>query len=391
MFGLDNERWKALNGLNTATEIYQQPKLWLDTLKMIEANKDNISRFINERLEKEKVRVIFTGAGTSAYVGDIVVPYLNKKKEHIYESIPTTDIVANPESYLKKDIPTILVSFARSGNSPESVAAYELANQLIEDISHIFITCNSEGQLAKISKGRENISLLLMPDKSNDLGFAMTSSFSCMTLASSLIFDMENFADNKKQVLEMGSIGNYILEVKYKELQRLLDYDYRRVVYLGSGSCCGISKESALKLLELTRGQVISYNESVLGFRHGPKSIVDDNTLIFLYCSPDEYTKKYDIDLLNEIYCDAGEHKIIAISKNYDEKIKSISDHQLYLAHDLVKTNNEAFISLLYVLYAQIFALLYSIKMGVEPDNPNPSGIVNRVVKGVTIYSYTKS
>lgn len=388
MFGLNEEEWKNLNGLNTASEIYQQPELWLETLKIIETNKDNISKFINERLEKEKIRVVFTGAGTSAYVGETVVPYLSRKKGIKYEAIPTTDIVANPESYFKKNIPTLLVSFARSGNSPESVATYELANKLVDDISHIIITCNSEGKLAEISREKENVFLLLMPDKSNDLGFAMTSSFSCMTLASSLIFDLENFEENKKQIFEMESTAKYILDDKYEELKKILDYDYKRIVYLGSGSFYGISKESALKLLELTRGQIISHSESVLGFRHGPKSIVNDNTLIMLYCSTDEYARKYDMDLLNEIYNDEGEHKIISITKNYDEKINKISDHQLYLCKDSMQVDNEVFISLLYVLYAQVFALLYSVKTEVEPDNPNPSGLVNRVVKGVTIYDY---
>ncbi len=176
MFGFNEDKWKELNGFNTAKEIYQQPELWIKTLEIIEANKDNINKFIDERLKKEKIRVVFTGAGTSAYVGEVVIPYLNKRKEYIFEAIPTTDIVSNPESYFKKHIPTILVSFARSGDSPESVAVYDLANKLIDDISHIFITCNSKGKLAKMSEENENALLLLMPDKSNDLGFAMTSS-----------------------------------------------------------------------------------------------------------------------------------------------------------------------------------------------------------------------
>src|SRR5699024_3299843 len=119
MFGIENERWKVLNGFNTATEISQQPKLWLEVLKIVEDNKDNINKFLEERLNKDKVRVIFAGAGTSAYVGEIATQQLNMGEKYIYEAIPTTDIVANPEIYFKKDIPTILVSFARSGNSPE--------------------------------------------------------------------------------------------------------------------------------------------------------------------------------------------------------------------------------------------------------------------------------
>ncbi|WP_461615403.1 SIS domain-containing protein [Clostridium sp. Marseille-QA1073] len=388
MFGFNEDKWKELNGFNTAKEIYQQPELWIKTLEIIEANKDNINKFIDERLKKEKIRVVFTGAGTSAYVGEVVIPYLNKRKEYIFEAIPTTDIVSNPESYFKKHIPTILVSFARSGDSPESVAVYDLANKLIDDISHIFITCNSKGKLAKMSEENENALLLLMPDKSNDLGFAMTSSFTCMTIAASLIFDMENLEENKKQIYEMSNIGKHLLEDGYKEQKKLLDYDYNRVVYLGSSSFFGISKESSLKLLELTRGQIISYNETVLGFRHGPKSIVDDKTLIFLYVSIDDYARKYDVDMLSEIYNNAGEHKIISITQEYDEEVEKNSNHQLYLSKYPIKIDNEIYISLLYLLYAQVFTLLCSVNNHVEPDNPNPSGIVNRVVKGVSIYSY---
>lgn len=388
MFGFSEDKWKELNGFNTAKEIYQQPELWLKTLEIIEANKDNINKFIDERLKKEKIRVVFTGAGTSAYVGEVVIPHLNKRKEYVFEAIPTTDIVSNPESYFKKHIPTVLVSFARSGDSPESVAAYDLANKLVDDISHIFITCNSRGKLAKMSEKNENTLLLLMPDKSNDLGFAMTSSFTCMTIAASLIFDMENLEENKKQISEMSAIGRNIIDEGYKKEKELLDYDYKRIVYLGSSSFFGISKESSLKLLELTRGQIISFNETVLGFRHGPKSIVDDKTLIFLYVSIDDYARQYDIDMLNEIYNNVGEHKIISITKEHDEDAKKNSNHQLCLGNYPIKIHNEIYISLLYLLYGQIFALLYSAKVNVEPDNPNPRGIVNRVVKGVSIYSY---
>ncbi len=388
MFDRTEEIWKKKGGINTAREIYQQPELWLETLKIVESNKTTIKNFMKDRMNKEKIRVIFSGAGTSAYIGDIVVPYLNENKEYIYEAIPTTDIVTNPQMYFKKDIPTILVSFARSGNSPESIATYNLANQLIDDVSHIFITCNPKGELAKISENDENVLLLLMPEESNDKGFAMTSSFSCMTLASLLVFDMENFESNRKQVMEMIDIGKGILNDGYKEVEKLLECDFERVVYLGSGSLFGLSKESSLKLLELSRGKIVSFAETVLGFRHGPKSIVNDDTLIFIYISEDKYSRKYEMDLLNEIYNDLGNHKVIAISKGCIEGIESMSNHNIVLSRKGIDIYNEIFISLLYVLYAQVFALLSSIKLGIEPDNPSPSGIVNRVVKGVKIYEF---
>jgi tagatose-6-phosphate ketose/aldose isomerase len=388
MFGYTKENWTQINGLNTAGEIYQQPKLWGEVLEIVKSNIKEIGNYLEERLNKKDIRVILTGAGTSAYVGEIVADKLNAGQENIYEAIATTDIVDNPKLYLKKDIPTILVSFARSGNSPESVAAYNLANELVSDISHIFITCNSKGKLAEISKDKENILLLTMPEESNDKGFAMTSSFSCMTLTSLLIFDLENLKENEKQAAKLISTGKRILDEDYKGIQSTIDVNYNRVIYLGSSNFKGLTKESSLKLLELTRGQIVSQSETVLGFRHGPKSIVNDDSIIIVYISDNDYTRKYEIDILKEIYHDAGNHKLIAISNNYYEEIEDITDEYLYLAKDNSGITNIGFISLLYAIYAQVFSLLSSVKSAVEPDNPNPSGLVNRVVKGVTIYKY---
>ena len=388
MFGLSVDNWKKMNGFNTAKEIYQQPEIWSECLATIEKQKTIIEKFINENLNKNNIRVIFSGAGTSAYIGDIITPELNSKKNYIFESIPTTDIVANPQDYLKKDIPTLLVSFARSGNSPESIAAYDLANVLIDDVNHIIITCNEEGELINISKNDEKVLHLIMPEESNDKGFAMTSSFSCMTLVASLIFDMECFEKNKTQIFKMIDLGRDILENKYMNVDQLLDIDFERVVYLGSGSLYGLSKESGLKLLELTRGKVITLSETPLGFRHGPKSMLNDRTLVFIYISDDEYSRKYELDLLNELYNDKGAHRVISIASKYREEIEIASDYNFYLTDDENDIKNKSLLSLLYILYAQIFALKSSVKLKVEPDNPNPYGLVNRVVKGVTIYNY---
>lgn len=388
MFGLTEDKWKEKNGLNTAREIYQQPELWLETVKIVEENKEKIEEFL-KRLDGEKeTRIIFTGAGTSAYVGEIAIPYLNSKYDYKFEAIATTDIVSSPKSYLKKDNSTVIVSFARSGNSPESVATYKLAEELVDDISHVFVTCNPEGELSKIAKDNENVLLLLMPERSNDKGFAMTSSFTTMLLGSLLTFDIDNIEENIKNIAELSKLGTKIVNEGYKDIEKLVNLEYDRVVYLGSESMKGLARESALKVLELTRGKVVSSYESILGFRHGPKSIINDKTLVFAYMSEDEYTRKYDLDLVKETHGDFGDHKVITISKIYDEEIEKHSDYHWYLSHENKEIGNEIYSTIAYVLYAQLFALMSSVKLGIEPDNPSPSGAVNRVVKGVTIYDY---
>ncbi|MFR3299290.1 MAG: SIS domain-containing protein, partial [Fusobacterium sp.] len=166
----------------TWKEIVQQPSIWKEEVQIVRDNLKAIGEFI-EGVKADKVKVVFTGAGSSEFVGNTLCSYVNSKIDIDVVSIPTTDIVSMPEQYLDENTATILVSCARSGNSPESVAAVELADKLVKNIHHIFITCNAEGKLAQISKTGDNKFLLLMPEKTNDKGFAMTGSFSSMVVA----------------------------------------------------------------------------------------------------------------------------------------------------------------------------------------------------------------
>lgn len=388
ILNFDVETLNDLGAYNTANEISQQPKLWRETLEIVKKNSSEISKFLSDKLAKENVRIIFSGAGTSAYIGDTVAPYISKILDVRVEAIATTDIVSSPENYFKKDVPTILVSFARSGNSPESVATYDLAEQLISDVSQVIITCNKDGELAKRAKDSENKLLLLMPEESNDKSFAMTSSFSCMLLTSLLIFNIDKLEENTKLVEEIISNGESLLSGDLSEILELVKLGYDRVVYLGSASLKGLSKEAALKNLELTSGKVNTMCESILGFRHGPKSITNNKTLIFAYVSNNEYSKLYDIDLIKEIYNDDGMHKIVTIAYDQDDLVTKISDKAFVVSKESNKEIDDAFIALNYILYAQIFALFYSLDLGIHPDNPRPDGTVNRVVQGVTIHQY---
>lgn len=388
MFEIKIDKWKELNGYNTANEIYQQPEIWNRVLNIIEDGKAEIESFFENMKSKKNHRVIFTGAGSSAYLGNILANYLNKKEDYIkYEAIATTDIVNNPNIYFKSHIPTILVSFARSGNSPESIATYNLGNQIVKDISHIFITCNENGELAKIAKENNDILLIQLPKESNDKAFAMTSSFSSMTLAALLAFNIDDLNILSKDLQILIDSSNNILNEGYKKIDEILKNTFSKVIYIGSGSYFGLAKESGLKILELTRGKISVLSETSLGFRHGPKSFMDDETLIFNYISEDVYARQYDTDLLNEIYHNPGNHKIISITQRVDSEIEKISDYNLNLDLEEIM-ENEVLVSLGFLLYAQIISLKASLLKNIEPDNPSPSGMVNRVVQGVKIYQY---
>lgn len=386
LFSKTKEELKEKKGLVTAEEIAQQPKVWQETYSLVEERKDELAAFVDQVLAKDKLRIVFSGAGTSGYIGDTVVPYLKKILPEVdIQSAHTTDIVAQPEVYLTKDVPTLLFSYARSGNSPESLATVELAENIVDDLYQIIITCNHEGGLAKNAEG-EKTKLILLPDEAHDQGFAMTSSFSSMVLATLLVFNLDNIS-------ELGSDVDIIAENAKKLvtdddiLPEIAAKDFKKIVYLGSYGYYGLAKESTLKLLELTAGQVVTRYDSPLGFRHGPKSIIDDQTLVILFYSEDEYGSKYDYDLLRELSYQEGEFETLVIAAEENAEIEKLSDNFISLADQTVKAD-EIFNVLDYVVTAQILSLLNSIKYGVTPDDPSPSGDVNRVVEGVTIYPY---
>ncbi|WP_027637010.1 SIS domain-containing protein [Clostridium butyricum] len=384
IFGKSLEELEKIKAIFTATEIRQQPELWRETYKLILDQKESIQGFINKNVDKN-TRIVLTGAGTSDYVGDTVALELNKKLEAKVEAIATTDIVSNPNEHIEKNVKTILVSYARSGNSPESIGAYDLFENNVDDITQIVITCNKDGDLAKRCVNNEKNMLVLMPEKSNDKSFAMTSSFSCMTLATLLIFDIENIENNKEFVEIVLAQAEEILDNRWSEIKQLVDYEAERVVYLGSGTLKGLCQEMALKNLELTSGQVTTVCESVLGFRHGPKSIINDKTLVIIMATNEEYTKLYDIDLIKEIHNDLGNHKLAVITYENDEIMKENCTNYICIDGKAIPNIYKVFN---YMIFGQMFGYLNSLKLNISPDNPRPDGTVNRVVKGVVIHQY---
>lgn len=389
MFKLDDQKLENLGAIITTKEIKQQPELWEETFEIYKRNKDNINKFIENIWNKHgQFRVIFTGAGTSEYVGNTILPYLQKQndlKKCVIESIPTTNIVSNPYNYLKSNVPTLMVSFARSGNSPESIAALNLGRQIVNNFYHIAITCAPEGKLAQMTENDENNYLLLMPSGSNDKGFAMTGSFSCMMLSAMLIFDNLDEKTEKSYVDTIVEMGRNVIDRK-DEIHALINTDFDRVVYLGSGCLSALTKEAQLKLLELTAGKIATVYDSSMGFRHGPKSFINEKTLIFGFVSNNEYTRQYDIDVLEEINADNIAELTCAISAEQDN---NFTGKTFGFGKEYSNVPDE-YLVFPYIMFAQSVSLFVSVKVGNKPDTPSPTGTVNRVVKGVIIHEYEK-
>lgn len=373
---LDVNKLEERDFKNTYTEIFAQADTWEEVYGLYEERKADIEKFL-ANFDKD-TKVIFTGAGTSEYVGNIAQDYLKTHGDFDFESIATTDLVSAPYLHFKKDQKTLLVSFARSGNSPESLAAVKLGEQIVDDFYNLPITCAHDGKLAVNLKDDPNSYVFLNPAITNDKGFAMTNSFSSMLLATLLIFDTS--LENKKDLVE--KIAGIARETyaRAEEIENLVNFDFERVAYLGSGPLGKLTKEARLKILELTAGEVVTIFDSSMGFRHGPKSFINDKTLVVSFVSSNDYTRKYDLDVLDEIKADGIAPKIIAVTNEDVDR-----DYQFILKSEGLR---DAYLAVAYIVIAQLISLITSLRVGNTPDNPSKSHTVNRVVKGVTIHEY---
>lgn len=364
------------DGGATILEIGQQPDAWREVAGRVD---EDATRFLDELVARPDLRIILTGAGSSAFAGEIAAPALRRHLKRRVEAIPTTDIVAGPLNFLERENPTLMVSFGRSGNSPESLATTALADELVDEVWHLVLTCNRDGKLGRAHAGRANSLVVFMPERTNDVGFAMTSSLTSMLLSCLLLLGPASPGDADA----LAAAAQHVVDLQ-PDIRALAQTKKQRFVYLGSGPLEGLSRESALKLLELTAGEVVTYFDSPLGFRHGPKSVLDADTLVVVYVSTDPHTRLYDLDIIAEIRGQLGQDAVTVLST---EPIPAEYGPAVVLPG--LAGLDDAVVALPYLVFAQYLALFTSLEYRKTPDNPFPSGEVSRVVKGVTIYPMT--
>jgi putative AgaS family sugar isomerase len=370
----------AIGGAEATTrEISRQPEVWRELAGILEQRRGELDAFLAPLIDRGDLRVVFTGAGTSAFAGGVAAAVLTRLTGRRFDAVATTDIVSSPLSAFGEDVPTLLVSFARSGNSPESTAATRLADEVLTEVHHLAITCNRDGALYREHQGADRSAVVLMPERSNDSGFAMTSSFTSMLLTALVLFT----GSGRAPIEAVADAAERVIGTQWEHLASVAARPYRRVVYLGSGAFTPLAQEAALKLLELTAGQVVSFHDSPLGFRHGPKSVLNDETLAVVFASADPYTHRYDLDIVAELKQALGDENVLVITAGEDGDRGA-----LHL--DGLKGLDDGFAAVAAVVPAQILALCFALQVGTTPDNPFPNGDVNRVVKGVRIHEFAR-
>jgi tagatose-6-phosphate ketose/aldose isomerase len=345
-------------GAVTHAEICQQPELWLNTA-------DRMRRARTAWLTSAGP-VIIAGAGTSAYAGSAIAAAWPGAS-----AVPTTDLLLNATSYFPGG--GVLISLARSGDSPESIAVVRRVREECPAVRHLAITCNPQGQLAN----EPGIETIVLDPRTNDQGLAMTSSFSNLVLAGLCVLHQREIDLALPAVAARTEAALPHLDQAADAVARLPLF---RIALLASPPFKAAASEAALKVLEMSAGNIVTMPETFVGLRHGPMCFLRRDSLVFCFLSSSLHTRKYEKDLLAELREKNLGH-IVAIGCEEDSSglvDRTIPANAPELP-DYLRTPFE-------IVFPQLLAYRLSLNAGLDPDNPSPDGVITRVVPTVRTY-----
>lgn len=386
LFGKPMTYYEEHSCINTVTEIAQQPEVWNTLADELVERKEEITAFMDKVLAEKDLRIVTTGAGSSAFVGETFLYMLAAEMGIRTENVHTTDIISAPDATLF-DVPTLLISYARSGESPESIAAVQFAKKRVKKLYNIVIVCDKDSSLARCGYEMEDSLVLDLPKETCDKGFAMTSSVSCMSIATWCVFHYKEMETYVGYVRAMAKAMEAQIDSLADMAGRIAENDYRRIIWLGTGSLKGLSREASIKSMELSDGYVHAGYDAPTGFRHGPKTVINDETLTVHFISNQEYSRKYDTDLANELIREKQKNLVVTVKPEETKGEITGEDYEVvYRIPEELPKDSEMGAYIFSLVFSQLLSMKKSLDKGFTTDNPCPKGDVNRVVQGIVIY-----
>jgi len=341
---------------HTLREILQQPDTWPETAAMVSGSGISLAR--------EDGPVLLTGSGSSHYVGESLEPLLAKALRRPVRAVPAGTLLTDGPSYVLEGAPGTLVSFARSGDSPESCGVVDRFLERAPAWRQVLVTCNREGALATRYPDRKNVSVVLLPNRTNDRSLVMTSSFTNLWLAGRIL------GGGTPDTASLGRRAESIFENDVSSISQAGASSFENAVYLGSGARYGAAREAALKMLEMTDGAVPTFAESFLGLRHGPMCALRKTSLLVGFLSTGAPQRSYEEDLLKELADKDVRPRTLLVGRGGDVGFDVEDDDA----------------ALLDVVVGQLLGFFRSLALELRPDAPSAKGVISRVVRRFDIH-----
>jgi tagatose-6-phosphate ketose/aldose isomerase len=366
---------------HTLREISQQPVTWLKTAATLTEQIDTFERGL-DWMDGAPGSIVLTGSGSSLYAGECLAPVLQSRLGVPVRAVPAGEILVHPRDWL---LPRgLLVSFSRSGNSPESCGVVDLVRTSVPECRHLVVTCNRQGRLATSYPNDPRVGTVLLDDTTCDRSLVMTSSFTNMVLAGRVLGHTRDIGSYQEDVRLLAQAGAEILAQQADGLAAIARSGFRSAIFLGTGARFGAAREGALKMLEMTGGRVPSFSETYLGLRHGPMCAVNDDTLVVCFLARDPVTRAYEIDLISELNRKRlGARKVIVGSQVPDAPV---GREDIVIDTPALRGVNDAGALVVDALVGQLLAFFRCLHTGLRPDMPSAAGVIKRVVEDFAIH-----
>jgi tagatose-6-phosphate ketose/aldose isomerase len=368
---------------DTLREILQQPSTWQDTFDLLHST--IVQQRLAKVIEPRPLHIVLTGSGSSMYIVECLAPMLQSGLGVPVQAIAAGTLLTHWDSVLPQG-PGLLVSFARSGDSPESSGVVNTLLAEAPQWRHLVITCNADGKLATQYNDEPRVTVLVLDERTNDRSLVMTSSFTNLLLGGTALLQRTRAAIDERVIEQAASNARKIFETSSDALAVLAERDMTSVAYLGSGPSFGAAREGALKMLEMTGGRVVTMAETFLGFRHGPMSFVNPSTLIVALLSPRADVRRYELDVLRELTRkQLGMAKLVV---GPDVPPDVLGTHDVYIDTAFTGAGAETVAVLTHVVATQLVAFFRCLQLGCKPDTPS-EGVLTRVVEDFAMHGAT--
>ena len=321
----------------TYREIKSQSEAWQNALDVANAAS------LPETAGYEQV--IFTGCGSTYYLSLAAASLYQELTGRAARAIPAGELLLNPQTVVRENVPQLLVTISRSGTTTETVRVAERFKA--EGRGEVMAVTNYDSTLANLSDAS-----LVIPEGQEE-SVAQTRSFASMYVAvtalCSRMAGREDFLETMKKLPEIGKRLAENYESLAKEMGENLDFD--RFYFLGSGIRYGLACEVNLKMKEMT----LTHSEPFhfLEFRHGPMSMVNEKAVVVGLLSESNFS--HEKAVLNEMQALGGKTVSLAESEadiSFESQIPESARGVLYLP------------------VLQLMAFYRSVAKGLNPDRP---------------------
>lgn len=338
-------------GVKTYPEISSQHEAIGKAWEQLEVQKEWVETYIANPKYDE---VIFIGSGSSYYQSLSMAATYRKWTGRRANAVPSSDIFLLRDTSVSKLQNILLVGVSRSGESSEVILALESVADL-DNWDTCGITCHETSKMAQICE-------CLISPLGKEKSTVMTKSFSSMTFMMQAA--IARATGNPEIVQQMGRIAGLsesVIHACDAQVKTFVNgHSFNKTIYLGMGVYFGLAEEACLKLKEMSYVWTESFG--TLEFRHGPKSVVDQGTLVCLLLS--EQARSYELKVAEEMKAYGATVWIVTARKGDDTAFA-----------DLVTEVGGADLSdearaVLYLPPVQYFGFYTALKLGVDPDEP---------------------